>query len=95
MVWTGYMDDSHLVQGEHNEYDGDDIDDYYDPNPEPMTFQEWTDWYSRDLLNMWMSLRTYVRDASVSSYVMSEASYSDFVEFLYTHSSGFPNGCPS
>jgi hypothetical protein len=44
---------------------------------------------------MWMSLRTYVRDASVSSYVMSEASYSDFVEFLYTHSSGFPNGCPS
>ncbi len=44
MVWTGYMDDSHLVQGEHNEYDGDDIDDYYDPHPEPMTFQEWTDW---------------------------------------------------
>jgi hypothetical protein len=44
MVYTGYLDDSHLVQGEHNEFDGDDIDDYYDPHPEPMTFQEWTDW---------------------------------------------------
>lgn len=55
MVWTGYMDDSHLVQGEHNEYDGDDIDDYYNPVPEPMTFEEWTDWCVESTSCTWWS----------------------------------------
>ena len=51
--------------------------------------------YSRDLMNMWMSLRTYTRDASINSYVMTEATYDDFCTFLYNFSHGYPNSCPS
>ncbi len=46
-------------------------------------------------MNMWMSLRTYAKDASISSHVMNNATYTDFLQFLYHYSSGFPNACPS
>ncbi len=46
-------------------------------------------------MNMWMSLRTYTRDASINSYVMTEATYDDFCTFLYNFSHGYPNSCPS
>ncbi len=71
------------------------IDDYYDPHPEQMEIEMWTDWYSRDLMNMYSSLMTYTRDASINSYVLSHVTYSDFLEFVYEFSNKFPNSFPS
>jgi len=96
MVWKQYTDEAHMQSAEHTAEDVDvDMDDYDDRTPEKMEYEYWVDWYSRDLMNMWMSLRTYTRDASISSHVMNYASYSDFCEFLYQFSNGFPNACPS
>ena len=96
MVWKQYTDEAHLLPTENTNEDMDvDIDDYYDRTPERMEFEHWIDWYSRDLMNMYMSLRTYTQDAGISSHVMSNATYSDFLEFAYYFSHGFPNSCPS
>ena len=96
MVWKQYTDEAHLLPTENTTEDMNmDIDDYEDRHPEPMDIEYWTDWYSRDLQNMWSSLRTYTRDANINSHVMTHATYSDFIEFLYSFSSGFPNSCPS
>jgi hypothetical protein len=95
MVWKQYSDEAHMLPTENTNEDQVDIDDYEDRHPEPMEFEFWSDWYSRDLMNLWMSLRTYTRDAGVSSYLLTNATYSDFVEFVYRFSHGFPNSCPS
>jgi hypothetical protein len=96
MTWSQYADEAHLLPTENTTEDVDvDIDDYYDPHPDRMEYEYWVDWYSRDLMNMWMSLRTYTRDASISSYVMTEATYDDFCTFMYNFSHGYPSPFPS
>ena len=98
MVWNQYVDEANGATDEFNNGDvGDffDGDDEVEPPPHQMSLEEWTDWFSRDLMNMWMSLRQYTTDASISSYVMNYASYSDFVEFCYNMSHGYANSMPS
>jgi hypothetical protein len=98
MVWNQYVDEANVTADEFDNGIGRDFfdGDYEDePPPSPMSLDDWTCWYSRDLMNMWMSLRQYREDASISNFVMPYASYSDFVEFCYYHSDGHANSYPS
>jgi hypothetical protein len=44
--------------------------------------QSWEDWHSEDLLNMWMSLQTYLQDRGMSNTLLNEASFNNFCEFV-------------
>ncbi len=46
-------------------------------------------------MNMYSSLITYTRDASINSHILDKVSYTDFLEFVYHFSNKFPNACPS
>jgi hypothetical protein len=70
-------------------------EDYSDDEEEqeqvPLDIQNWMDYYSNDLLNMWMGLRTYRQDTYLSHALMSDATFNDFCEFVYRFSHRFPD----
>lgn len=91
MVWSGWVEEAHDIENEPVE-----IDDYEDHNtPEQMAFEDWCEWFERDLMNMWMSLRTYGQDAGTSSYILDSAQFNDFCWFAYSFSHGYPSLFPS
>ena len=98
MVWQQYVDDANEPANEF--YNGDD-GDYFDGDQEEMLpptrmhIEDWVAWYSSDLMNMWMSLRQYTSDSSISSYILSDAGYNDFCSFCYQYSDGTRNSYPS
>ncbi len=71
----------------YNEYS----DEEEDTGPEQLDIQNWMDWYSNDLLNMWMGLRTYREDTYLTTSLMGDATFHDFCEFVYSFSHGFPS----
>ena len=73
---------------DENAYNDYSDDDEYE-EPQPLDIQNWMDWYSNDLLNMWMGLRTYREDTYLTSSLMGEATFNDFCEFVYRFSHGF------
>ena len=77
--------------GINNEYrddalfDGNDVDETYDEQEDHdlmLDPQDWHDWHSEDVLNMWMSLRQYLEDNHLNSTLMKDASFHDFAEFV-------------
>jgi hypothetical protein len=77
--------------GINNEYrddafvGGDDPDeqyDEYDDHEVVLAPQDWHDWHSEDILNMWMSLRQYLEDNHLNSTLMNKASFHNFAEFV-------------
>ena len=83
MVWSEYVEHTN---GE-NEYSDDENDDFIPPKR--LTVDEWTTWYSEDLLNMWFSLVQYREDSGQKHDIMKNATYTDFCEFCYHFSHGF------
>jgi len=95
MVWKHYADEAYAPEQEVLD-NYVEIDDYEDRGPpEPMEFEDWVEWYSNDLMNMWMSIRAYREDSGTSSYILKGASYTDFCQFCYQFSSGWPSSMPS
>jgi hypothetical protein len=92
MVWNQYTDEVHDAEIYENEVL---VDDYQDYHPEQMNQEDWEAWFSRDLMNMWMSLYEYGRHSGTSSFILSGASYSDFCTFCYNFSHGYPSSLPS
>jgi hypothetical protein len=84
MVWSEYVDQT---RGD-NDYSDDDGDDDFMPDRR-LTIDDWTAWYSEDLLNMWFSLVQYREDSGRKHASMKGATYSDFCEFCYNFSHGF------
>jgi hypothetical protein len=77
--------------GINNEYrddalfGGDDLDEQYDENEDHeivLAPQDWHDWHSEDVLNMWMSLRQYLEDNHLNSTLLNRASFHNFAEFV-------------
>lgn len=77
--------------GINNEYrddalfDGDDLDEQYDEQEDHeivLSPQDWHDWHSEDVLNMWMSLRQYLEDNHLNSTLLNRASFHNFAEFV-------------
>ena len=53
--------------------------------------KNWMDYYSNDLLNMWMGLRAYRDDSYLGHALMSDATFHDFCEFVYHFSHKYPD----
>ena len=77
--------------GINNEYrddalfGGNDMDETYDEQEDRdlvLGPQDWHDWHSEDVLNMWMSLRQYIEDNNLNSTLMNNASFHNFAEFV-------------
>ena len=77
--------------GINNEYrydalfGGNDMDETYDEQEDRdlvLGPQDWHDWHSEDVLNMWMSLRQYIEDNNLNSTLMNKASFHNFAEFV-------------
>ena len=83
MVWSEYVEHTN---GE-NDYSDDENDDSIPPKR--LTVDDWTTWYSEDLLNMWFSLVQYREDSGQKYDIMKNATYTDFCEFCYHFSHGF------
>ena len=84
MVWSEYV--------EHTT--GDNDYDYSDEeNPDVpirrLNVDEWTTWYSQDLMNMWFSLVQYREDSGLKHAILKNGSYTDFCEFCYQFSHGY------
>ena len=97
MVWNQYVDEANAPIEEF--YNGcvpmdDGDEDEYEP-PYIMDLPEWIEWYSRDLMNMWFSLKEYRESSGISNFVMPFATYSSFCEFCYRSSDGMRNSYPS
>ena len=93
MVWSHYVEETNDPMEEHYEDTGGGTE--MDGPPLIMNIEDWTEWYSRDLMNMWFSLIQYTQDTGISSYVLPFASYTKFCEFCYSNSDGTRNSCPS
>lgn len=70
-----YADDALL--GSDMLYSDDEIEEDFLLEPE-----EWHDWHSEHLLNMWMSLRQYLEDNYMNNLLMDRATFHDFAEFV-------------
>jgi hypothetical protein len=92
MVWNQYVQDANNVPNDDNI---SDEDERIVPRNRAMRYDDWSIWYSRDLLNMWMGMKAYSQDAGVSNYIMNDCSFTDFCEFCYEFSSKFPSRFPS
>ena len=77
--------------GINNEYrddalfGGNDMDETYDEQEDRELVlgpQDWHDWHSEDVLNMWMSLRQYIEDNNLNSTLLNNASFHNFAEFV-------------
>lgn len=81
MVWQEYV--------EHTIGENDYSDEEYDDPRGALSIDDWTTWYSEDLMNMWMSLTQYREDSGRKHCILKGASYTEFCEFCYYFSPGF------
>lgn len=86
MVWDQYVYEAtvgcDVVDDAHD-------DDYIDTNA-PLHVVDWSEWYSDDLLNMWMLLRRYLDDNGLGTRILRDATLSDFSRFIYDRSDPRP-----
>jgi hypothetical protein len=94
MVWSHYVEETNDPMEEYYD-DGTSMEMDFVPPPLTMNIEDWTEWYSRDLMNMWFSLVQYREDTGLSNYVLPFASYTKFCEFCYANSDGTRNSYPS
>lgn len=78
MGFNEYTEDS-IMYGE-DAYDDDNQDD---GTLEPLDPESWQDWYSEDLLNMWMSIRQYKEER----YICDRATFNSFCRWAYAQTS--------
>lgn len=69
-------------------FNGEDVleDPDFDDDLEPLSPEDWMDWNSEHLLNMWMSLRQYREDNYIDSTMMNIATFNDFCHFVMKNS---------
>ena len=75
-----YAYDAFQTEDARDDDNQDDDDQVLDP-------ESWQDWNSEHILNMWMSLQAYIRDAGISSSILNRATFPKFVEFVSRNSS--------
>jgi hypothetical protein len=62
-------------------------DDMQDDDDQILDPESWQDWNSEHILNMWMSLQTYLRDNGISSSILNNATFPSFVQYVSRNSS--------
>ena len=62
-------------------------DDYQDDEDQVLDSESWQDWNSEHILNMWISLQTYLKDNGISSSILNHATFPSFVQYVSRNSS--------
>jgi hypothetical protein len=76
MGFGEYASDS-LFYRHESEFDDNTADD--DTRDDPLGPEDWQDWHSENLLNMWMSLREYHE----TQYLRAPGTFNSFCEWVY------------
>jgi len=88
MVWNQYLEDVH---NNKNDYSSDEENEIDPPRNRPLEFQDWITWYSDDLMNLWLSMKTYRQDTGNVDYLLNKMDWNIFCEFCYEYSSKLAN----
>ncbi len=83
MVWNEYREQANTEEAIGSEDDDHNIPEY------ELSYEEWCDWFSDELLNMWFQLNTCRKDLGIDSTVMKYADFPKFCEFCYKNSRRF------
>lgn len=75
-----------LNHNQNHQYNSSDDEAAYRAD-EIMSISDWESYYERDLFTMWERLRGYTLETGAAIYMLDHASYTDFVDYCYTHSS--------
>ena len=92
MVWNEYKAEADLHT---DECLSDSDSDSSVCAPRPLGYQDWCEWYSNDLYNMWNHLQFYRRDCGMQYYIGSGLQYDDFCQFMYRNSRKITSPLPS
>lgn len=77
MVWSEYTNEPYeQVPMEDN------IQDIHPPL-EPLSFEDWVDWYEPHLSNMWRDFVAYRQDAGIYRIVGVDMDFWDYARFIY------------
>jgi hypothetical protein len=58
------------------------------PSSCELTLQDWVEWHSTDLLNMWRGIVVYLEDTCLTrDIILPYSDYHDFCEYCYHRSS--------
>lgn len=87
MVWNQYMDDIPPVVSDDME---EDQDEPIIPRNRPMNYQDWITWYSDDLFNLWMNIRSYREECGLQRFLLNNLDWNEFCEICYYYSSKLP-----
>jgi len=87
MVWSQYMDETTTNITEETEMEEDEP---IIPRNRPMDYQDWITWYSDDLFNIWMNMKTYREETGTERFLLNDMNWNDFCEICYEYSSKLP-----
>lgn len=82
MVWSQYVEEARTTETHLSDSDEDDTL----PRNRPLEYDDWITWYSDDLMNLWMSMKTYREDTGNEFYLLDKMQWPDFCEFCYKFS---------
>ena len=81
MVWNEYREQANTGEALGSDEEEHNIPDY------ELSYEEWCDWFSQELLNMWFQLETCRKDLGIDSTVMNYASFYYEVDVQFLRSS--------
>lgn len=81
MVWSEYVSEAFAGDLAYEDGIGDSDDE-----PDPLHPEDWQDLNSQDLLNMWMSIQSYLETYGLQRTFLQTASFNSFCDFVYSHS---------
>ena len=82
MVWSQYVEEARVTETHISDSDEDDTL----PRNRPLEYDDWITWYSDDLMNLWMSMKTYREDTGNEFNLLDKMQWTDFCEFCYKFS---------
>lgn len=95
MVWGQYHEDNIQAPNDVTSDGEDDQEELNIPRNRPLNYDDWITWYSNDILNLWMSIKTYREDTGNQPFLLDQMDWNDFCEFCYNFSSKLPSSYPS
>lgn len=81
MVWSEYRDEVNLL-----DTDGSGSEDGGPDDGPQYTREDWEDLNSEHLLNMWLSIQSYLETYYLKRDYLQSATFGDFCDFVYKFS---------
>lgn len=80
MTWSEYKAEVSLLETDVSGSDGEG------GAPDDFTREDWEDLNSEHLLNMWLSIQSYLETYYLKSDYLQSAKFGDFCDFVYKFS---------